>query len=168
MDQQGKNWPNWGDHPFVVSIGTVAAIITIIVFIVGKDELSKFWSDSSQLNQALTSKEPEERAGRISMAPAPSAPSDGASKSGEGLATTDSPLIAWIDPRMSKIETWGGQVEFVFFTDRTKRWVCPWGNTVDNPAAEAKWALMPTGIYTISPFGVDSVYVKWHPINEVK
>jgi len=46
VKQRGNGWRNWGDHPLVVVIGTLAALIAIIVFVTGKETLSKFWSNS--------------------------------------------------------------------------------------------------------------------------
>jgi len=36
-----KDWRNWGDHPFIVVCGTLAALVTIIAFITGKESLLK-------------------------------------------------------------------------------------------------------------------------------
>ena len=40
MTQQGSDWKNWGDHPFVVVIATVAGLIAIVTFSTGGSNLS--------------------------------------------------------------------------------------------------------------------------------
>lgn len=43
MAQQGSGWRNWGDHPVVVIITIIAAIIGIAAFVTGKQNLSSLW-----------------------------------------------------------------------------------------------------------------------------
>ena len=45
--QHGSGWRPWGDHPLVVTIGMVVALIAIIGFITGKQNLSQILSSSS-------------------------------------------------------------------------------------------------------------------------
>ena len=46
LKKQSKDRRNWGDHPLVAFIGTLAALVAIIVFVTGKENLSKFRSNS--------------------------------------------------------------------------------------------------------------------------
>jgi hypothetical protein len=71
VKQQNKDWRNWGDHPLVAIIGTLAALISIIVFVTGKEHLSKFWSNSQtgkfQEEKSDTSQPPKSDSAKSSI-----------------------------------------------------------------------------------------------------
>lgn len=49
MKRKNSGWRNWGDHPVVVFSGLVVALITILVFVTGKENLSQFQRDLPEL-----------------------------------------------------------------------------------------------------------------------
>lgn len=50
MAQQEPGWKNWGDHPFVVALTIISALIAIAVFITGKQNLPSFLTSSSPIS----------------------------------------------------------------------------------------------------------------------
>ncbi|MGO9019119.1 MAG: hypothetical protein ACLQVJ_12310 [Syntrophobacteraceae bacterium] len=50
MDHQKPNWRNYSDHPLVVGIVVVAALVGIVIFITGKTHLLEFFGSAQRLH----------------------------------------------------------------------------------------------------------------------
>lgn len=84
--------------------------------------------------------------------------------SGEGIATMDRPLVADINPRISKIEPIvppGTVVKYTLITNPKIFFYDTAGYEMDRSARVRKWRSMPTGVYSLAPLDNEPITIKW-------
>lgn len=84
--------------------------------------------------------------------------------SGEGIATMNRPLVADINPRISKIEPIvppGTVVKYTLITNPKIFFYDTAGYEMDRSARVRKWRSMPTGVYSLAPLDNEPITIKW-------
>jgi hypothetical protein len=82
--------------------------------------------------------------------------------SGEGHATKETPVKAWLDPMKTHYRP-SRPARYVFVEDTELFWDDTEGAKVESNSTEHHkvWLNMPAGKYLVYPLGVDRIYFRW-------
>lgn len=81
--------------------------------------------------------------------------------SGEGHATQDTPMKAYLDPKRTFTRP-SGPARYIFVEDKSLYWDDLAGHRASTPAQQKEWEEMPAGRYDVYPLVAEDIFFRWY------